>query len=213
MRHAIISHFPAIDAHRNRRHRYNAAMRTAMLATVVLFAAIGASVARAEPTAPPATAPSTSPPTSPAKIAEFQGRYRFLSNFWPAEIEFEGLKYPTVEHAYQSAKSLDMNERRRIAALPTPADAKAAGRALQLRDDWERVKFDVMEQCVRQKFTRHADLRRQLLDTGAAILEEGNTWGDRVWGVYQGEGDNRLGKILMKVRDELRPDGSASDGR
>ncbi len=177
-----------------------------MLATTVLFAAIAASIARAEPTARPATAPSTAPSTAPAKIAEFQGPYRFLSNFWPAEIEFEGVKYPTVEHAYQSAKTLDMNERHRIAALPTPAEAKAAGRALKLRDDWERVKFDVMEQCVRQKFTKHDDLRRQLLDTGNAALEEGNTWGDRVWGVYQGQGENRLGKILMKVREELRQD-------
>jgi ribA/ribD-fused uncharacterized protein len=182
-------------------------MRTAMIASAVLFAAIFVSITRAEPTVPPATAPST----APAKIAEFQGPYRFLSNFSPAEIEFEGVKYPTVEHAYQSAKTLDMTDRRRIAALPTPAKAKAAGRALKLRDDWERVKFDVMEQCVRQKFTRHADLRRQLLDTGDATLEEGNTWGDRVWGVYQGQGDNRLGKILMKVREELQAKGSTSD--
>jgi ribA/ribD-fused uncharacterized protein len=147
---------------------------------------------------------ATQPATAPAKIAEFQGPYRFLSNFWPAEVEFEGLKYPTVEHAYQSAKTLDMNERKRIAALPTPAEAKSAGRALKLRDDWERVKFDVMEQCVRYKFTHHADLAKQLLDTADATLEEGNTWGDRIWGVYQGQGENRLGKILMKIRDELR---------
>jgi ribA/ribD-fused uncharacterized protein len=170
-----------------------------MLVTATLVMLVCTSATRAD--SPAAT---TAPATAPAKIAEFQGPYRFLSNFWPAEIEFEGLKYPTVEHAYQSAKTLDVNERRRIAALPTPAEAKAAGRALKLRDDWERVKFDVMEQCVRQKFTRHADLRQQLLDTGDAALEEGNTWGDRVWGVYQGQGENRLGKILMKVRDELR---------
>jgi predicted NAD-dependent protein-ADP-ribosyltransferase YbiA (DUF1768 family) len=72
------------------------------------------------------------------------------------------------------------------------------------------VKFDVMERCVREKFTRHADLRAKLLATGDAVLEEGNDWGDRVWGVYQGQGDNRLGKILMKVRRELRPGRSGS---
>jgi ribA/ribD-fused uncharacterized protein len=141
------------------------------------------------------------------KIAEFQGEYRFLSNFWPAPVEFEGLMYPSAEHAYQAAKTMDVNERKRIAALATPAEAKAAGRALKpplLRADWEEAKFDVMERCVRDKFTRSGDLRAKLLATGDAELEEGNTWGDRVWGVYQGEGENRLGKILMKVREELR---------
>jgi ribA/ribD-fused uncharacterized protein len=137
-------------------------------------------------------------------IGEFQGKYRFLSNFWPAEVEFEGIAYPSAEHAYQSAKTLDRGERERIAKITDAGEAKKAGRALKLRDDWEQVKFDVMEQCVRNKFTRNAELREKLLATGGAELIEGNTWGDRVWGVYQGQGENRLGKILMKVRDELR---------
>lgn len=138
-----------------------------------------------------------------AAIREFQGEYRFLSNFWPATVVFEGITYPSAEHAYQSAKTLDITERRRIAALSTPGEAKRAGRALTLRADWERVKFDVMERCVRDKFMRNADLRARLLATGDAHLEEGNTWGDRVWGTVDGVGENRLGKILMKIRDEL----------
>ena len=69
-----------------------------------------------------------------------------------------------------------------IAALPTPADAKRAGRALQpLRADWETAKFDVMERVVRDKFSRHPGLRDRLLATGDAELVEGNTWGDRIW--------------------------------
>lgn len=151
-----------------------------------------------------APSPSTAPATAPAKIAEFQGEYRFLSNFYPATVEFEGITYPTVEHGYQSAKTLDLAERKRIAALPTPADAKREGRKLKLRDDWDTAKFDVMERCVRCKFTHDADLRAKLLATGDAILEEGNDWGDRTWGVVDGVGENRLGKILMKVRGELR---------
>jgi ribA/ribD-fused uncharacterized protein len=150
----------------------------------------------------PITPPATTQP-APQKIPEFQGPYRFLSNFYPATVEFEGITYPTVEHAYQSAKTLDMNERKRIAALATPEEAKSEGRKLALRPDWETAKFDVMERCVRYKFTHNPELRQKLLETGDAILEEGNTWGDRVWGVYQGQGENRLGKILMKVRDEL----------
>jgi ribA/ribD-fused uncharacterized protein len=147
-------------------------------------------------TAPPATAAT--------RIDQFQGEYRFLSNFYPATVVFEGLTYPDSEHAYQSAKTLDMNERRRIAALPTPAEAKRAGEALQYRADWPQVKYQVMLTCVRDKFTRNKDLGTKLLATGDAYLEEGNTWGDRIWGVYQGQGTNWLGKILMQVRSELR---------
>lgn len=141
---------------------------------------------------------------APPKIDAFQGQYRFLSNFWPATVQFEGITFPSVEHAYQSAKTLDMDQRRRIAALATPEEAKRAGRALQYRPDWEQVKYDVMEQCVRYKFTHNPELARRLLATGDAYLEEGNTWNDQIWGVYQGKGQNRLGKLLMKVRDELR---------
>jgi ribA/ribD-fused uncharacterized protein len=140
---------------------------------------------------------------APAKIAEFQGEYRFLSNFWPATVEFEGIMYPTAEHAYQSAKTLDMNERKRIAELPTPGEAKRAGRALALRPDWEQVKLGVMEECVRYKFTHHAELSQKLLATADAHLEEGNTWGDTFWGTVHGAGQNHLGRILMRVRGEL----------
>src|SRR6476620_11263121 len=134
IRHGIARHFASVACRRNRR-RYNGAMRTAAIVLVMTIVLTSAAAA-------PTTAPTNAPSTAPAKIAEFQGDYRFLSNFWPAVIEFEGLTYPTVEHAYQSAKTLDLDERKRIAALPTPADAKAAGRALKLRDDWERAKFD-----------------------------------------------------------------------
>jgi len=152
--------------------------------------------------ASPAAQPSVT--SQPERIAEFQGQYRFLSNFWPAEVHFEGLIYPSSEHAYQAAKSLDPAERKRIAALPTPSAAKKAGAALKLRPNWDSEKFKVMETVVRDKFTRNADLRAKLLATGDAELIEGNTWDDRIWGVCEGKGENRLGKILMQVRAELR---------
>lgn len=140
----------------------------------------------------------------PGRIDSFQGEYRFLSNFWPATVEFEGIIYPTVEHAYQSAKTLDMAQRRRIAALATPAEAKHAGEAMPLRPDWASIKYNVTLTCVRYKYTHHPELARKLLATGDAYLEEGNTWHDEIWGVYQGHGMNWLGKILMQVRGELR---------
>lgn len=140
----------------------------------------------------------------PVKIDSFQGSYRFLSNFWPAEVVYEGATYPSAEHAYQAAKSLSPDERKRIADLPTPGEAKKAGGKLPRRADWEQVKFQVMEECVRYKFTHHPELKAELLATENAELIEGNDWGDKVWGVSNGEGENRLGKILMKIRAELR---------
>jgi predicted NAD-dependent protein-ADP-ribosyltransferase YbiA (DUF1768 family) len=59
-------------------------------------------------------------------------------------VIYENITYPTAEHAYQASKTLDVEQRRKIAALATPAEAKAAGRALKLRDDWETAKFVVM---------------------------------------------------------------------
>lgn len=79
------------------------------------------------------------------------------------------------------------------------------GRRVKLRPDWEQVKTAVMEEVVRAKFTQNPDLAALLLSTGDAELIEGNTWGDTCWGVdlRTGRGENRLGRILMKVRAEL----------
>lgn len=137
-------------------------------------------------------------------IDSFNGEFRFLSNFWPAPTEYEGILYPTSEHAYQAAKTLDKKIRRQIADLATPSSAKKAGRALVLRPDWNSVKLLVMEACVRDKFTRNPDLAQKLLATGDAHLIEGNTWGDTFWGVCDSKGENHLGIILMKIREELR---------
>lgn len=133
-------------------------------------------------------------------IDKFTGEYRWLSNFYPAEILYDGLTYPTSEHAYQAAKTLDVKKRQYIANLPSPGKAKRAGQLVVLRADWEQVKIAVMREIVRAKFSQHPDLRFKLVQTGDEELVEGNTWGDRFWGVCNGSGQNQLGKILMEVR-------------
>lgn len=138
-------------------------------------------------------------------IRGFFDEYRFLSNFWMAEVEFEGLRYPSVEHGYQAAKTLDIHERVYISGLPTAGKAKRRGSKVVLRADWEQVKLGIMEELVRQKFTRHECLKQKLLVTAQLRLVEENSWGDTFWGVCRGEGKNHLGEILMKVREELRP--------
>lgn len=138
------------------------------------------------------------------KIDSFNGRYRFLSNFYASPIERDGLVYRTVEHAFQAGKTLNQNVRQHIANMPHPGDAKRAGRKVRLRPDWESIKFDVMHELLRKKFAPSTPLSTLLLNTNDAELIEGNTRSDRVWGVCGGTGDNHLGRLLMLIRDELR---------
>lgn len=141
-------------------------------------------------------------------ILEFKGPYRFLSNFFVAELVWDNIVWPSSEHAYQAAKSLDRDVRLRFSRLPTPVSAKHAGKGVALRPDWETVKVGVMAEIVRAKFTQNPRLKQLLIDTGDAHLEEGNTWGDRIWGVSppgSGNGKNHLGKILMELRAEWLP--------
>jgi ribA/ribD-fused uncharacterized protein len=147
-------------------------------------------------------------------IVRFEGEYRFLSNFWPVSVTLPddgpmcprlGLGqtvYPTVEHAYQAAKTLDAQERVKIAVCSSPGKAKALGKEVTLRPDWDLLKIGVMYDLLQQKFKENP-LRQQLLDTGTASLIEGNNWGDTYWGVCNGIGENRLGGLLMLVRNQL----------
>lgn len=134
-------------------------------------------------------------------IDSFQGEYRWLSNFEPVDVVYEGELYPSVEHAYVAAKTLDRETRKSIALLATAGAAKRAGRSLTLRSDWDRVKLKVMEELIRQKFM-HVRLRRLLMSTVGMAIVEGNTWGDTFWGVCNGIGENHLGRIIEKVRAE-----------
>lgn len=137
-------------------------------------------------------------------ITNFErGENRFLSNFWYSPFDYKGLRWRTVEHAFQAAKTLDRARFLAIHDAETPAKAKRIGRQCRMRADWDQVKQGVMLDLLRIKF-KDPDMRAALLATGNKILIEGNTWGDRYWGVYNGEGENHLGKLLMQVRQEIR---------
>ena len=137
-------------------------------------------------------------------IDSFAGDYRFLSNFYPSPMRVDRVLYPTVEHAFQAAKTADAGEKRKIAEANSPGRAKALGRKVKLRKDWESVKVGIMRELVELKFRAHADLAERLLETGEAELIEGNTWNDTFWGVCNGHGKNHLGKALMEVRAVLQ---------
>lgn len=135
-------------------------------------------------------------------IERFDGEYRFLSNFYSIPICYEGTVYPSVEAAFQAAKTCDPEQRIPFTRY-APGLAKKEGRRLALRPDWERVKVGIMTKLVRRKFL-DAGLRERLLATGDQELVEGNWWHDIYWGRCNGVGENYLGRILMLVRDEMR---------
>jgi hypothetical protein len=135
-------------------------------------------------------------------ITEFQGQWRWLSNFWPANVMYDGHMFPSSEHAYVAAK---INNPKMYAVITTytVAQAKRYGKPFQ----WgTRDRRAIMLEIVRDKFTRNPALQKALLATGDTELQEGNRWNDRYWGICppdSGQGQNELGKILMQVRKEL----------
>lgn len=137
-------------------------------------------------------------------IKTFRGDNFFLSNFYVAPVFYQGIRFENNEAAFQAAKC---PERMRDFCGLSPQAAKRLGRRVELRPDWEAVKYDVMYQICKAKFMQNPDLLRKLMATGEAELVEGNTWGDQVWGVCDGVGENHLGKTLMRIRSELRKSG------
>lgn len=136
------------------------------------------------------------------EIKGFQGSHRFLSNFYPCRLEFGGLTYTSSEAAYQAQKTLDEKLREEFTTL-NAREARKKGRQIKIREDWDYENLNVMYRILRIKFT-DASLRKMLLDTEGSYLEETNYWHDTFWGVYNGEGWNHLGRLLMIVRDEIK---------
>ncbi len=152
-------------------------------------------------------------------INKFEGRFRFLSNFYPCKIEHKGIKYPSVEHFYVAMKVTEMqlldgkyytaaDFREMIARISNPAEVKKIGSKVKLRTGWDEKKLEVMNWAVRQKF-KDETLAELLLSTEDQELIEGTWWHDKFWGICvctkcAGKGENHLGKILMKVREELK---------
>lgn len=133
-------------------------------------------------------------------ISKFRGAYSFLSNMWLSPITVNGAAYPSVENAFQSAKT---STNKVYFQLCSPIDAKKFGRKVELRKDWDVIKIHMMRKALREKFKAGTDLANRLLSTGEHELVEGNTWGDTYWGVCNGVGENHLGELLMKIRAEL----------
>lgn len=153
-------------------------------------------------------------------IDNFSGEFAFLSNFFPSVQTFHHpelgeCKTASVEHAYQALKTTDSIEAQQIMLRSTPGQAKRLGQKVTLREHWEDLKEGYMLGLLHCKFGQNADLAGLLLLTGETLLIEGNRWHDNYWGVctcsgckrgygLEGNAQNKLGRLLMEVRRELR---------
>jgi ribA/ribD-fused uncharacterized protein len=143
-------------------------------------------------------------------IASFTGTHAYLSNFYLRQVKVGLVTFPSNEAAFQAAKYKAMTDtsdagRKKyimsIANSSSPNQSKYLGKSVRIDlDKWEVIKIACMREVVKAKFDQHADLKLQLLETGASMLVEGNTWGDKFWGRCEGKGLNILGVILMELR-------------
>lgn len=151
------------------------------------------------------------------KIDSFRGEHMFLSNFYDCRVTVpvsrEGdcrttLTFPNAEAAFQAYKWEGNIAKMEPFTRMTAKEAKRQGRMQRLSPAelaaWEKKKDDVMRDVLHAKFTQNKDLAQKLVDTGDAELVEGNTWGDRYWGVSDGAGRNLLGNLLMELRGKIK---------
>jgi ribA/ribD-fused uncharacterized protein len=151
----------------------------------------------------------------PTRIDYFKYEWAFLSNFYPSEVTFEGVLYASVEHAYQAAKFTDPEIRSKFAVKTnprlTPGQAKRLAHSLRdkglQRPDWDEISLTVMRGLLVQKFSGSI-LKRKLLSTFSAYLEEGNYWHDTFYGVCHGKID---GMVCKRISEHKTPDTGYGD--
>lgn len=146
----------------------------------------------------------------PSVISAFAGEYEFLSNFYvgAAPLAFHRRTYASGEHMFQAFKARGKADHERIAGMGTPGEARAEGKhLLRMRGDWEKVKYDVMRLVLATKFRHGREECALLLSTGDALLVEGSSWGDTVWGV-----DLKEGRAVYERRHALQLDWDPGEG-
>jgi ribA/ribD-fused uncharacterized protein len=137
-------------------------------------------------------------------IKGFFDEYRWLSNFHVCQILWNGMLFTSTEAAYQSAKCLYKDDAMKFTQYD-PKTAKQQGRLItRTRPQWDVVRFNVMAEVTFLKYLHHKDLREKLLDTADMYIEETNGWKDQYFGVYNGIGENNLGRILMATREYFK---------
>jgi ribA/ribD-fused uncharacterized protein len=143
-------------------------------------------------------------------IKKFTGDWAFLSNFYAWEADWNGIIFPTSEHAFQAAKCTNSQDMTKIYKAKTPKKAKFFGRSVGIRADWDTFRVHAMKEILTSKFTMNKEHGIYLLSTSGANLVEGNYWHDNFWGdcycgrlACESPGKNFLGRLLMGIREEI----------
>ena len=144
------------------------------------------------------------------KITSFKDEHRFLSNFYQSPETLDGLTYPNAEAAFQAQKCEKEEDKVKYTLFKNPVVAKRMGKKEpNLPENWRDISYGIMLDIIRAKFSL-PEMKEKLLATGDAELVEGNNHHDNIWGdctcprCAAKLGQNRLGKILMQVREELK---------
>ncbi len=136
------------------------------------------------------------------KILFYGGGWNCFSNFSAHQVEYDGTLWPTSEHAFQAAKTLNEDEKNKIKLARSPQEALLLGRSVMLRSDWESVKVDILESILRAKYTQHLAIQEKLFQSQGKELIEASPV-DSFWGIGPGgTGENMCGKLWMKIREE-----------
>eukprot|EP00756_Hemistasia_phaeocysticola_P015236 Hpha_TRINITY_DN15393_c1_g6::TRINITY_DN15393_c1_g6_i1::g.87350::m.87350 len=144
----------------------------------------------------------------PVRFYGFAGEWGQLCSFWPSEFEVRGHQYPSLEHFFQAMKFEGTFHADQVRRAPTPEDARARGkdRTRPIRPDWDAVKDSIMLEGLRNKFSQDLDCQAVLTGTGSRKLLFSDS-NDDYWGIGPGGmGKNKLGMLLMSVREELEMD-------
>lgn len=153
----------------------------------------------------------------------YEQDYYVLSNFSAFAVVTKHGDFPTSEHAYHYEKFLtklldhELPGGTRFKLLDMVRNARSAHDAFKIaeqfksyrREDWDAVKVGIMERILRHKVEQHEYVKRKLIATGKRQLIE-NSWRDNFWGWGPNrDGRNMLGKIWMKIRDEIKDDNNS----
>ena len=140
-------------------------------------------------------------------VTSFRKEYAFLSNMYPCPVTVGGMQFKCAEAAFQSAKLPKGSDYSAFINADGPT-ARRIGRSVKLRPRWDTIRLKAMKMVVEAKFSQNEGLRAKLMQTFDDYLVEGNEWGDKFWGEVDGEGENRLGLMLMEYRNKLLSDKS-----
>lgn len=142
-------------------------------------------------------------------IDSFSGSHAALSNFWMMPFDYKGKEYASSEHAFNAMKATNDADHELVRTQHLAREAKAKGRSIELRENWDKIKYPIMQSILEAKFNDPFHIAC-LLETKNALLVEGNTWHDNIWGdctcgreSCKLTGENALGVLLMMTRLKL----------